>query len=464
MKRLAETWLKQWYCSANRKPLVIRGARQVGKSYLVRQIAQDLRVPLYEINCEKHYRLDSVFASFDVSRIIQECEFICGAIQMSGEKRGILFLDEIQAAPNAIAALRYFFEERPELPVIAAGSLLEFALSRHNFSMPVGRIEFYYLGPMTFLEFLNGLGEEPLAGYIERFSMNNSPSDAAHERLVARMRDYFLVGGMPEAVGEFAASGSFPMVARIHESMIETYRSDFAKYAALDNLARLRKVFDYIPSAVGKKIKYVNIDPVDRAQQLRAAIDLLALAHIIVPVKYSAASGFPLAALADDTVFKPLFLDIGLMNAVCGIRMLTLEDFRSNKFINEGAMAEQFIGQHLLYATEGVRPALFYWLREGKRNNAEIDYLLQINALIVPVEVKAGKSGTLKSLHRFAAEKQTPLAVRFDVQQPSLYKADFSVKIGEQPDRITFQLLSLPLYMVEQCRRLIEETVGVDKG
>jgi len=463
MKRNAEIWLNSWYHSPHRKPLVLRGARQVGKSYLVRQVARNLGVPLYEINCEKHLHLDAVFASFNVTRIIQECEFICGIIDTTAERSGILFLDEVQATPNAIAALRYFFEEHPQLPVIAAGSLLEFALSRHNFSMPVGRIEFYYLGPMTFLEFLDGIGEEQIAGYIRKYHMTEVPSETAHVALLGRLRDYFLVGGMPEAAGVFASTGSFPAVSQIHESIIETYRSDFAKYAALDDLARLRRVFDYVPSAVGNKIKYVNIDSADRSQRIRAAFDLLVLAGIIAPVKHSSASGVPLAALVNDNVFKPLFLDIGLMNAVCGIRSIGLEVFQAAKFINEGAMAEQFIGQHLLYAEVGVRPALFYWLREEKSGNAEIDYLMQINTLIVPVEVKAGKSGSLKSLHRFAAEKKTPLAVRFDLQQPSVHNVEFAVSIDKQPGNAAFRLLSLPLYMVEQCRRLIIEEVG-DEG
>lgn len=457
MKRNAELWLSNWYHSPHRKPLVLRGARQVGKSYLIRQLARNLGVPLYEINCEKHLHLDAVFASFNIIRIIQECEFICGAIDKTAKRSGILFLDEVQATPNAIAALRYFFEEYPQMPVIAAGSLLEFALSRFNFSMPVGRIDFYYLGPMTFLEFLDGIGEEQIAGYIRKYHVGEVPSETAHKALLGRLRDYFLVGGMPEAVGVFAETGSFPSVSPVHESIIETYRSDFSKYAALDDLTRLRRVFDFVPSAVGNKIKYVNIDSADRSQRIRAAIDLLALAGIIVQVKHTSASGIPLAALVNDNVFKPLFLDVGLMNAVCGIRSIGLEAFQAAKFINEGAMAEQFIGQHLLYAVEGVRPALFYWLREEKRNNAEIDYLLQMNTKIVPVEVKAGKSGSLKSLHRFAAEKKTTLAVRFDLQQPSVHDVEFSVPLDNQAGKAAFRLLSLPLYMVDECRRLIDE-------
>jgi len=457
MIRNSEQSLKNWYNKQNRKPLIIRGARQVGKSYLVRQFVKDMGIPLFEINLEKHSTLDSVFATLDMKKILTECEYVCSTSFSSGKNGGVLFLDEIQAAPNAIAALRYFFEEKPDLPVIAAGSLLEFALSRHSFSMPVGRVEFHYLGPMTFSEFLVGLGEEQLCKYINGYTVESTPSDAAHDRLLMRLREYLLVGGMPEAVREFVATGSMNSVSPVHESIIETYRSDFSKYAALDDLVLLRRVFDFVPSAIGEKFKYVNVDPDSRAQKVKNAFELLTLAGLVAPIRHSSASGIPIAVSADSNVFKPLFLDIGLMNAVSGIRALPLSIFQSSRFINEGKMAEQFVGQQLLYINSTMRPELFYWLREGKKNSAEVDYLIQHGVHIIPVEVKSGKSGTLKSLHRFMADKKGLLAVRFDQNQPSLNEVNIHVADSAGVKTITFKMLSLPLYFAEQCGKLIQE-------
>jgi predicted AAA+ superfamily ATPase len=310
---------------------------------------------------------------------------------------------------------------------------------------------------MTFSEFLVGLGEEQLYKYINGYTVESKPSDAAHDRLLMRLREYLLVGGMPEAVREFVATGSMNSVSPVHESIIETYRSDFSKYAALDDLVLLRRVFDFVPSAVGEKFKCVNVDPDSRAQKVKNAFTLLALAGLVAPIRHSSASGIPIAASADSNVFKPLFLDIGLMNSVSGIRALPLSIFQSSHFINEGKMAEQFVGQQLLYTNSTMRPELFYWLREGKKNNAEVDYLIQHDVHIIPVEVKSGKSGALKSLHRFMADKKGLLAVRFDLNQPLLHDVNIHVADTTGVKNITFKMLSLPLYFAEQCGKLIQE-------
>ncbi len=456
MKRNAENWLSNWYSKNNRKPLIIRGARQVGKSFLVRQFAKNLGLNLIEINLEKYSRLDSVFSTFDITRIMNECEFVSGKSFVPDLKNNLLFLDEIQAAPNAIASLRYFFEEKNDLPVIAAGSLFEFALTDHTFSMPVGRVEFYYLGPLTFKEYLDAKGKKQLSTYISSFSFDTTPSDAAHEQLLLHLREFMIAGGMPEATNLFVQTGSMSGVHEIHESIIETYKADFSKYASKEELAIIRRVFSYVPSTVGEKFKYVNVDPHLRAHQVRSAFNLLSLAGLVTPVYHTSASGIPLGAMSDSSVYKPLFLDIGLMNAMCGIKAISDESFVSAKFINKGHIAEQFIGQHLLYnLAEGFRPEIFYWLREGKKNNAEIDYLLQIDTNILPVEVKAGKAGSLKSLHQFILEKQSGIAIRFDCSQPDYHNVNVSSGTQSGTTAISFKLLSLPLYMVEDMRRIV---------
>ena len=277
MYRTAEDHLGKWFKRKRRKPLVLRGARQVGKSTLVRQFASKTGICLHEINLERHLHLNDIFKTLDIDGIIKELDAIIGAnVQKPGS---LLFLDEIQATPYAIQALRYFYEDKPRLPVIAAGSLLEFALADHHFSMPVGRIEYYHLGPMSFKEFLNEI-EPELTKYISTFSIQETIPVSAHQMLLKRQREYLFTGGMPEAVLVFKESGSFSEVSDIHRSIADTYQDDFSKYAKQKELVLMQRVFRYIPRSIGKKIKYSNISREQRSKDLKAIIELLTKARI----------------------------------------------------------------------------------------------------------------------------------------------------------------------------------------
>ena len=216
--RKAELHLKEWYRSSRRKPLVLRGARQVGKSTLVRQFAANNGLALAEINLERHLYLNAVFKALDIDRIIYELEAV--AKQKINTDDTVLFLDEIQSTPHAIQALRYFYEDRPHLPVIGAGSLLEFALADHNFSMPVGRIAYYHLGPLTFKEFLSSVSPN-LEDYLTGFRLNQDIPLAAHKQLLNHQREYLFVGGMPEAVQLFVDEGSLTEVTAVQRSIAD---------------------------------------------------------------------------------------------------------------------------------------------------------------------------------------------------------------------------------------------------
>jgi len=205
-QRDAEIALKQWYNGNSRKPLIIRGARQVGKSTLVREFSRRFNLTLFEINLERHARLEPVFATLDTEHILRELEFTCRKGKMEG---GIIFLDEIQATPKALKALRYLHEDRPDIPVVAAGSLVEFTLNEADFSMPVGRIRYFYLSPLSFHEFLSAIGATDLADLILGWIPGKPFPESAHERLLGHLRDFLLVGGMPESVARFAATGAF---------------------------------------------------------------------------------------------------------------------------------------------------------------------------------------------------------------------------------------------------------------
>lgn len=446
--------LDNWFKSRNRKPLVIRGARQVGKSTLVELFANKYGKDLLNVNLERYPELSDVFDTKDPNQIIQQIEFLPGMQRIN--QNALLFLDEIQSVPEAIPALRYFYEDKPPLPVLGAGSLLEFVLSDHSFSMPVGRIQYLHMGPMTFSEFLQGIGEEKLSSFILNYEPGQSIGEVAHKRLLSLLRSFYYVGGMPEAVAVFAETQSYKQVSTVHNSIIETYLEDFPKYIGSRNLNRMRKVFHFIARNVGKKIKYSNISPEDQSATLKKDIDLLTMARVIGKVTRSHCSGLPLQADMDEQVYKPLFLDVGLMNGVCGLDWRAVSGMDDAKLINEGTIAEQFIGQHLqsLLADTPNRE-LTYWLRQGRSSNAELDFVVQTGGHMVPIEVKAGATGTLKSLHQFMGSKNAPLAVRFDVSMPSVTQIDTVIRTADTGKQVQYPLISLPLYLIERLETIV---------
>lgn len=455
--RKSQGFLDQWYCSTRRKPLVIRGVRQVGKTSIVRSFASANGLVLCEINLEKHLHLDEVFRTCDIRKINLEIEAITG---VRPDKKGtLLFLDEIQATPHALAALRYYYEELSNLPVIATGSLLEFALSQANFSMPVGRVVYFHLFPLTFREFLEAISPD-LIKYLDEIGWESGLPESAHRKLLEKQREYLFVGGMPEAVSVYKETGSISEVTEVHRSIVDTYRDDFHKYASRKDLIRLQKVFAQIPHRLTQKTKFSHYDADARTHEIKHAIDLLVKARVCFPVMRSHCNGVPLNAEVDEKSFKLLFMDVGLAGHILGIKWNSIEAFTATELVNEGGLAEQFIGQHLLNLGEGKQfPELHYWLREGKANNAEVDYVIARNGKLYPVEVKAGKSGSLKSLHQYLFHKEGKLAFRFDLNPPSLQELEPSVRLtgtSEETEKVAFSLVSLPLYAVEEISRLCD--------
>lgn len=454
IRRMAENNLVAWLKKGDRKPLLLRGARQVGKTTLVREFAGNHNLDLLEINLERHLYLDDIFKTTNIPKICMEIEALLGK-SFSGENK-LLFLDEIQATPNAIMALRYFLEDKPELPVVAAGSLLDFTLADHSFSMPVARIEYLHLYPLTFFEFLSALSLND-AKILTTIATDNPPTETIHRKLLDRLREYFFVGGMPEAVKTFQVSGSLKEVVPVHRAIINTYIDDFAKYARRQDLILLQKVFNYIPRNLGNKVKYSNIDRDNRAAKVKDAIQLLTKARVCNQVFHSNCNKPPLHADIDENKYKLLFLDIGLANYVCGLDWTAISAMDERNLVNEGGLAEQFIGQHLVDFNLGLEPPrLHYWIREKKTANAEVDYVLSEETLIFPVEVKAGKSGSLKSIHHFIHNKKRRLAIRFDLNPPSVQQVHVLVPTGEKSEEVSFVLYSLPLYAVSNLQRIVE--------
>jgi len=448
-KALAE--LLRWRRAANRKPLVIRGARQVGKTWLVREFARQYYDDLVEINFDRDAEKLQLVVGHDIDRSLQLLELDAGTAIRPGKT--LLFFDEIQAVPELLPRLRYFHEERPDIHVMAAGSLLEFLLSEHDFSMPVGRVEYLHLGPMDIEEFMLATGGERFVDFLRNFSLSDGIPESVHREMMYFVKMFWVVGGMPAAVGVCAASGDIAGAVREHESILQAYEDDFGRYRRRIYPPRLRKVFTRIPALVGKKLKYVRIDPAEKSRDLANCLELLELARVLYRVRHSSGNGVPLAAEAKDRDFKPLFLDTGLVSSSLGLNLPALETVGDLLLVNNGALAEQFIGQHLLYAGQGRRrPELYYWNREKKSSSAELDYLISVDDRVIPVEVKSGSTGSLKSLHLFLAEKKLPTGLRFHGMPPACERLETGLPGKE---RHPFLLVSLPLYLVGQTERLL---------
>lgn len=455
MYRHASKYLEQWIDIPDQKPLVIRGARQTGKSTLVRLLAEARFENLVEINFEEDRAAVDYFRGHPPERTVAILETATSKSIQPGKT--LLFLDEVQAAPEVFASLRYFHERMPQLHVIAAGSLMDFVLEKHEFSMPVGRIEYLHLGPMTFEEFLLATGKEKRADVLRNFRFGDPILKPLHPALMDDFRDYCTVGGMPGAVKAFVESGSYLAAQRTLEGILATYRDDFNKYGSRVQHDRLHKVFSRLPLMVGQRFRYTNVDPGEKSRDLGTALRMLALARVVYPVRHSDANGIPLGAQTNDRCFKTLFLDVGLLCRACGLDTTDIQTAHDLTLVNAGAVCEQFVGQHLLYSGRSFEePQLYCWMRQSRNASAEVDYLIQLGTEIVPVEVKAGKTGRLKSVQVFVSEKRRDFALRFNADVPSI--VDATAQVPAKTPR-TFRLLSLPFYLVEQTQRLCREAL-----
>jgi len=451
MKRDIIQLFSEWKNRNNRKPLIVRGARQVGKTYTINEFAREQFANSVTINLEESPELKQMFRTNNPKNIIQELSIIKNTDIIPSKT--LLFIDEIQTCPEAIVSLRYFYEQIPELHIIAAGSLLDHTLNEIQLSMPVGRVEFCYMYPMHFKEFLWAVHENKLTDYLDSFTFNQKFSEAIHTKLLDLIRYYIFIGGMPEAVKVFAESQKLIDVERVQSSILTSLQYDFAKYGTKSQQRHLLSVLQYVAQNTGKKIKYVNIDKDTRSANLKEALYKLEMSRVINLVKHTASAGVPLSTHLNQDVFKAFFLDIGLANHLCKIQLI---DPLKILTINEGAIAEQFANQELLsLATSFDNPQLYYWVRDEKNANAEIDFLFQHNNNVFPIEVKAGKTGTLKSLHVYLFEKNIKMGIRFNTDLPTIGTFKAKVRSGETNSEIDYTLMSLPLYMINQLPRLL---------
>lgn len=431
MERSIYQMLASWKNDTNRRPLLLRGARQTGKTYIINQFGDSEFVSKVNLNFERNPEYKEIFSTYVPSEITEKIALLTGKRIVPGES--LLFLDEIQECPKAIMALRYFYEEMPGLHVVGAGSLLEFALHTEDYRVPVGRVQYMYLKPMSFGEFLKALDETVLREYISDGENLKMIPDAIHKKLNELLRKYFLLGGMPAVLKEYLESGDILKCQKIQHSLIETYVDDFGKYARSSQHKYLQKVFYSVPALTGSKYVYAKVDNTIKSRDLKEAVELLQKAGIVHKVKKTSAAGLPLEAGVKTNYYKLLFLDIGLMHALSGIYTETAKqkDFTA---IYNGAVAEQFVGQELIaYTKPEIKPNLYYWTRDAKSSNAEVDYLIEKNAGIIPIEVKSGAKGMMKSLLMFTQK----------------YNSTIAVKISQAKYRGTEPIVNVPMYAIE---------------
>ena len=458
--RRAVEEIKSWYNRSKRKPLVIRGARQVGKTTAVRLAANQLQVEIIEINLERHSSLEPLFRSYNLKDLLFNFSLISGKT-INQESKAILFLDEAQATPAAYACLRYFLEEMPHLAVILTGSLLDQVLHDFKLPTPVGRIEQLYMGPLRFDEFLEATGESKALGTIEMLTQSTMQliPDSVHVELIAQVRRYTLTGGMPFCV-QSAIDTQFnhAEIVKYQTELVQTYKDDFSKYTGSQTALKLNAFFNGIIGQIGlhfspKQDNEISLNTSGNNRQLNDALERFLEARLFYRILHSNADSIPLGGDTKIRISKFLFVDIGLLLAAQGIPAQSIMG-SPLELANRGVIAEQFVGQQLLAAKPGyINPTLYYWQPPKSEGQAEIDFLYESGNQIYPVEVKSGTSGTIKSLHSYMLKKQSTQAIRISSSKPSVQ--EMKAKINKQEK--AFRLLNLPFYLVNQIERIVSE-------
>jgi predicted AAA+ superfamily ATPase len=397
MKRLVDWHLRTWKDSKRRKPLLLRGARQVGKTYAVRQFGKSFD-SFVELNFEEISQARTLFEQdLDPERILLEIGLLTQTTIVPG--RTLLFLDEVQATPRAILALRYFYEKIPELHVIAAGSLLDFAIEQVG--VPVGRVSMLYVYPLSFMEFLAAIGHSQLIPAI--LSMQHF-SAAIHNMLLDLLCQYLALGGMPEAVIAFATTKDPRESHMVLKELVEAYRQDFSKYAKKHQIPYLEVLFNQIPHFIGDQFKYSSVHGEYKKRELAPCLDLLRRAQVVHKITHSAGNGIPLGSEVNLEHFKIIMHDVGISQALLGLDLTEWFLNKDKNIVNRGTIVEAFVGQELIcYSAPHYKSDLYYWRRESRGAQAEVDYLYDYQSKALPIEVKSGHGSTLRSLHQFLA-------------------------------------------------------------
>ena len=425
--------LDYWRSSVFRKPLVLRGARQVGKTTLVGQFASKYKYSIFlnlEKEADKFY-----FEEYDDVKTIVEMLFIAKNIAYKSLGETLLFIDEIQESPKAIGLLRYFYEELPDLHVISAGSLLEFALKKVK-SFPVGRVEFLYLHPLNFAEYLEAIGHEVAIEQLHKIPIN----PFAHQTLMKLFNNYAISGGMPEAIKVYLQNRSMADLPRIYESIWGTYKNDVEKYTTNDTERKvIRHIINTAPLYVDQRVKFQNFGNSNyKSREVGEAMRNLDDAKIIQLIYPTTDVEIP--AKPDLRKSPRLqFLDTGILNHSLGIQgqMLGVDDL-SNAF--KGAIIPHIITQELISLNTFSDNKPNFWVRDKKQASSEVDLVFSYKDKLIPIEIKSGPTGNLKSLHQFVENTNHPYGVR-------IYAGEFRIEKVQTPQGTPYILMNLPYYL-----------------
>ena len=459
-KRLIDNYLSEWASRDTHKPVLLRGARQVGKSTAVKELSKKFD-SFVEINFEKQPKYKILFDDdLDVKRIIPQISAIYGTSIKPGQT--LLFLDEIQECPRAIMALRFFKEDMPELHVIAAGSLLEFALKELP-TFGVGRIHSMFMYPMTFDEFLEANGQQLLIETRNEASIDNPLSEPIHNKLVDFLRTYMLVGGMPEAVKTWVEYHDYIRCQEVQDDIVVTYEDDFPKYKKNVDPTLLRRTLRSVAVQAGKKFVYTKVGLDYKTAEVKKAVELLTLAGILHPVTHTDANGLPLGSEEDKSYQKMLLLDTGLLLRLLNMSLGDVSELTTQiltasatDLANKGPMAEMVVGLEMLHnMSPNIRHELYYWVRHAKNSQAEIDYIATYLQTVVPIEVKADTQGGMKSLWAFMRDKRLHYAIRCSME--NFGKFDY---VDNQANNEVRHVRICPMYAIariEEIKQSIEK-------
>jgi uncharacterized protein len=437
-QRFILKYLESWRNSSHRKPLVLRGARQVGKTTAVQQFSKSYsRFLGFNLEIPSHR---SIFGQgLEVNQLIQALCFFHQVALPKMDEPTLLFIDEIQESPEAVAVLRYFFEHQPNLHVIAAGSMLENALDSKRISFPVGRVEFAYMHPLSFQEFLGAIGEKSSQEILSKLHV----PQYAHSKLTELFRLYTLVGGMPEVVKRYSETKDLQDLTSVYESLAISYVDDARKYAKSQTSIRvLEHALTLAPKEAGSRVVFSGFGNSNyKSREMGGALRTLEKAMLIKLIYPCTAETLPLLPNLSKHP-KLQYLDTGLVNYQAGLRGQFVEQKDLQSIFN-GRIAEHVVGQQLMAVQNTTLPSLHFWCRESSQSNAEIDFIVPFQNKVIPIEVKAGPTGTLRSLFEFMDRADHPFAVRFN-------DAYYSRHEVITPKGTKFKLLNLPHYLAGQ--------------
>lgn len=443
-RRIALENLREWALKAERKPLVLRGARQVGKTTLVEMFAADFDHYIY-LNLEEKDNAE-LFATDSTFDDLLAGIFFKAKLPVDSP-RTLIFIDEIQTEPKAVQALRYFYEKRPDLYVIAAGSLLESLMGRH-ISFPVGRVEYMALHPCTFVEFLSAIGEEMLASQVDKVAVPQS----LHSYTLDLFKKYMIIGGLPEVVANYAQYHDMVRLSDVFNALLSGYRDDVEKYA--DNRKEqdsIRYILNYGWTSAGHRIQFAkftnsSFKSADVSNAFRT-LEKTLLLELVYPLT---STSFPILPDLKKSP-KLLWLDTGLVNYVAGMQEELLFTTDSDELWN-GDIAEHIVAQELLGATTTFGEKRLFWVRDARNSQAEVDFVIRYKSHLLPIEVKTGANSKLRSLHLFMEESKENIALR-------LWNGPMTSDVITRSDGRPFTLYNIPLYYAGHLHTLMQQTL-----